>query len=204
MAHAHPATLLWHVRRLAASEPAGARTDYELLERFAASRDEGAFAALVRRHGPMVLSTCRRVLRHLQDAEDAFQATFLILARKAASIRRSESVGAWLHRVAYHLALRSRAGADRRPRAETRKDLTGSADPPAEATWREVQALVDEELQGLPEKYRSARVLCYLEGLTHEAAARRLGWSKGTLRRRLGQGRELLRRRLIRSASAVR
>src|SRR5262249_22196880 len=155
-----------------------------------------------RRHGPMVLATCRRVLRHAEDAEDAFQAAFLILARKAGSIRRSESVGGWLHRVAYRLALKARAGAARRRRPLARGEPMTFADPTAAAAGQEAQALLDEELQRLPERYRSALVLCYLEGLTQEAAARRLGWSKGTLRRRLGQGRELLRRRLIRRGLA--
>src|SRR6516225_7794703 len=185
MANAQAGTVLRHIHKLVAVHEAGQLKDHQLLERFAAGRDEQAFATPLQRHGPMVLGVCRRVLHHLHDAEDAFQATFLILARKAGSIRRSESVGGWLHQVAYHLAVKARASAARRasglnPEACNKQgDLMASADPMAAATWQEVRTLLDAELQQLPDNYRDALVLCYLEGKTHEESAHQLGWSKG-------------------------
>jgi RNA polymerase sigma factor (sigma-70 family) len=191
----HP--LVRHLRRLAATAD-GQAPDARLLERFALGRDEAAFAELVRRHGGMVFGVCRRVLQHQQDAEDVFQATFLILTRKANSIQRHEALGAWLHQVAYHLAVKVRANNARRQLHERREAAMPSDEAFAEVTWRELRGLVDEELGRLPEQQRQALVLCCLEGHTHEEAARLLGWSLGTLRRRLGQGRELLRTRLVR------
>jgi DNA-directed RNA polymerase specialized sigma24 family protein len=120
MTRANASAALRHVRRLLATERREGLTDAELLDRFLTERSQDAFAALVRRHGGLVLGVCRRVLRHAQDAEDAFQATFLVLARKADSLRRGEAVGGWLYRVAYRLALRARAGIDRRRAAEGR------------------------------------------------------------------------------------
>ena len=174
------------------------RTDRHLIERFLATRDEGAFAALVERHGPMVLGVCRRVLHHVQDAEDAFQATFLILARRARSIRRKESAGGWLYQVAYHVAIKTTTTAPRRPRLDDCEVDMSSADPMTQSSREEIHRLLDEELQRLPEQFRSVLVLCHLEGLTQDDAATQLGWSKGTLRRRLGKARELLRLRLVR------
>jgi RNA polymerase sigma factor (sigma-70 family) len=190
------ADLLRQVHRLMAVQTDHRLTDRQLLERFRAQRDEAAFALLVRRHGPMVLGVCRRVQRHEQEAEDAFQAAFLILARKAGTIRQTD-VGGFLYRVAYHLAVRARGHAARRRERDRRGEAMSVTDPLADVTWREVRSVVDEELQRLPEGLRSALVLCYLEGRTHEEAARLLDWSKGTLRRRLSQGRELLRVRLL-------
>jgi RNA polymerase sigma factor (sigma-70 family) len=190
------ADLLRHVHQLMAVHADDQLTDHQLLERFRLQRDEAAFALLVRRHGPMVLGVCRRVLHHEQDAEDAFQAAFLILARKAGAIRRIE-VGGFLYRVAYHLAIRARANTAKRRQRDKRREAMSAADPLTDVTWREVRHVVDEEVQRLPDSLRSAVVLCYVEGRTHEEAARLLGWSKGTLRRRLGQGRELLRTRLV-------
>jgi RNA polymerase sigma factor (sigma-70 family) len=195
MAGASP-SLLRHVHQLVASHPLDRLTDRQLLEGFAAKRDEAAFTQLVRRHGPMVLGLCRRLLGHEQDAEDSFQAAFLILARKAGSIRQTD-VGGFLYRVAYRLAIRARAYAAKRRQRDQRGGDMPAAAPLMDVTWREVRPVVDEELQRLPDELRSAVVLCYLEGKTHEEAARLLGWSKGTLRRRLDQGRERLRRRLL-------
>jgi RNA polymerase sigma factor (sigma-70 family) len=171
-------------------------TDRQLLQRFAEGSDPLAFAMLLRRHGPMVLGVCRRLLGHEQDAEDAFQAAFLILARKAGAVRQAD-LGGYLYRVAYHLSARARAGAARRKERERRAEATAPSGPADDVTWREVRAVVDEELWQLPAEARSALILCYLEGRTHEEAALRLGWSKGTLRRRLDKGRELLRKRLL-------
>jgi RNA polymerase sigma factor (sigma-70 family) len=174
----------------------GRLSDGQLLERFLATRDEAAFAALVRRHGPMVLGVCRRVLRHHHDAEDAFQAAFLVLARKAPAVRR-ESLANWLYTVAYHAALQARAaGARRRARERQVDEVPHPEVLPAEVQdWR---PLLDRELHGLPEKYRAALVLCDLEGKTRKEAARQLRLPEGTLASRLATARRLLAKRLAR------
>jgi RNA polymerase sigma factor (sigma-70 family) len=196
-------TVLRHVRRLAAARHAESTPDRTLLERFVADRDEAAFEALVRRHGPMVLGVCRRVLRHPQDTEDAFQAAFLVLARRAAAVRKSDSLGSWLHGVAYRVAANLRRDLARRHARET-----VVADPPesaaaAEVSWQDVRLALDEELARLPERFQAPLVLCYLEGKTRDEAARELGWSVGTLRGRLERGRDLLRSRLTRRGLAL-
>jgi RNA polymerase sigma factor (sigma-70 family) len=187
--------LLRDLCRLAARR-AGDFSDRELMRRFLTERDESAFEALVRRHGPMVLHVCRRTLRDEHDAEDAFQATFLVLARKAATLQRHESVGNWLYGVATRLALRARADAARRRDRERRATPKGGRDPLAELTVREAQQVLDEELIRLPAKYRASLVLCCLEGLTRDEAAQRLGCRPATLKSRLERARALLRRRL--------
>jgi RNA polymerase sigma factor (sigma-70 family) len=172
-------------------------TDGDLLECFVTRRDEAAFAALVRRHGPMVLGVCRRVLRNEADAEDAFQATFLVLVRKAASIRPAGRVGNWLYGVAHSTALKARASRTRR----LAKERTAAARPTQEdpaPTWEQLSALLDRELTTLPDRYRSAIVLCDLEGKTIQEAARQLGCPQGTVGTRLARGRRLLGRRLAR------
>ncbi len=188
--------VLRHIRGLMAVEHAGQVPDAELLERFTARREEAAFAALVRRHGPLVLGVCRRVLHNRHDAEDAFQAAFLALARHAGAVGRRGSVGGWLHRVAYHAAVKARARAVRREEHERRAEPRAAADPLAAVSGRELMALLDEELHRLPDAYRESLVLCYLEGKTRDEAARECGCSLGTMKRRLGRGRELLRARL--------
>jgi RNA polymerase sigma factor (sigma-70 family) len=193
MRHAS-AILLCHLRGLAA--PPAAVADAQLLERFAIRREEAAFAQLVCRHGPMVLGVCRRLLRCEQDVEDAFQATFLVLARRAAAIRKAGSVGSWLHGVARRVAAQARAEAACRATHERRCPAAAPADRADEITWRELRAVLDEELARLPEKYRGPLIQCYLEGQTQDEAARQLGWSPRTLRRRLERGRDLLRARL--------
>jgi RNA polymerase sigma factor (sigma-70 family) len=185
-----------HVRRLVATEGAAAPPDQALLERFVTQGDEAAFTALVERHGPMVLGVCRRVLWQEQDAEDACQAAFLILARRAASIRKRGSVGSWLHGVAYRVAGRLRRDRGRRSAREKPLHDVAQADTSAEVTWREVRAVLDEELRRLPESFRAPLVLCYLEGRTRDEAAAELGWKASTLKGRLERGRELLRARL--------
>lgn len=180
---------------------AAGENDDRLLERFLANRDESAFAALVDRHGPMVLGVCRRVLRDEHDVEDAFQATFMILARNARTIRRSDRVGPWLHGVARRVAVRAKvASTRRRDRERIGIDVepSGASSSSRDAERIELRAILDEELNGLPERFRAPLVLCYLEGLTHDQAASRLSQPVGTIRSRLSRGRERLRVRLAR------
>ncbi|HZY84573.1 MAG TPA: sigma-70 family RNA polymerase sigma factor [Gemmataceae bacterium] len=152
---------------------------------------------MVARHGPLVLGLCRRLLGNRHDAEDLFQATFLVLARRAGAIRKPQALSCWLHGVAYRLALKARAEAKRRRDRERQAPCPPESAEP-DLSWREVSALIDEELQRLPEAQRLPLVLCYLEGLTQDEAAHRLGWPRGTLKRRLESGRERLRARLTR------
>ena len=172
--------------------------DDRLLEDFVNHCDPVAFGALVRRHGPMVLRVCRSVLRDPHEAEDAFQATFLVLLRKASTIHDSSALGKWLCGVAYKTAARGRRKAARRREFERKwEDVSANDDAGTDPT-HDVRAVVREELDRLPEKYRAPLVLCYLEGLTHEEAARHLGWASGTVKIRLVRGRKLLRERLDR------
>jgi RNA polymerase sigma factor (sigma-70 family) len=178
--------------------PAAAnQTDRELLDRFLRQQDETAFAALVQRHGPMVLGLCRSILDHEQDAEDAFQATFLILVRRAGTIANPDLLGCWLYGVAYRTARKARGQVARRREQERQvASVTAAEEPPVDHAWRELRSALDEELNRLPEKYRLPLVLCYLQGLTNEEAARRLGWPPGSISYRLARGREMLRDRM--------
>jgi RNA polymerase sigma factor (sigma-70 family) len=194
--------VLHYLRRAAAVPPAGEPTDRELLDRFAARRDGEAFAALLQRHGPMVWAVCRRVLRHEQDAEDAFQATFLVLARKAGAIARPERLANWLYGVAYRTALKARSEAARREARERQVAAMPAAEPPDELAWRDLGPVLGEEVHRLPERYRAPFVLCYLEGKTNEEAARQLGCPKGTVLSRLSWARQRLRSRLTRRGLA--
>jgi RNA polymerase sigma factor (sigma-70 family) len=195
--------LFQRLRQLAITAPAVPTPDDRLLERFTGQSDETAFAALVQRHGAMVWNVGRRVLHDEHEAEDVFQAAFLILAQKAGTICRRQSVGSWLYGVAYHLAIRARANAARRQKlAHKAADRPGS-DPLAEVSGRELVQVLDAELQRLPERLRAPLLLCYLEGQSQEEAAEQLGWSKTTLRGRLECGRELLRYRLSRRGLAL-
>jgi RNA polymerase sigma factor (sigma-70 family) len=171
-------------------------SDAALVQRFAADRDEAAFAELLRRHGPAVLGVCRRVLRHDQDAEDAFQATFFVLARKAGTIRRTASVGSWLYGVALRIARKARVARERRPMAEI--ELANVAATDLEQSWSDLMPVLDEEIGRLPVKYRLPFVLCHLEGKTNEQAAREIGCPLGTVLSRLSRARERLRGRLVR------
>jgi RNA polymerase sigma factor (sigma-70 family) len=188
--------ILQHVHQLAAQRGGPPRTDRELLDDFAAHRDEAAFSALVACHGPMVLRVCRRVLGHEQDAEDAFQATFLALARHAGSIRAREAVANWLYGVAYRTAMKARRCAARRRSHEARlRERT--PEKAVSPTWDDVQAVLDEEIQRLPDPYRAAFVHCVLEGRSGPRAAA-LGVKEGAVWTRLTRARQLLRRRLTR------
>lgn len=185
-----------HSGRYAGSLVYDALSDGQLLEWFVHQREEAAFAALVRRHGPMVLSVCRRLLRNSHDAEDAFQATFLVLAQKASRLRQPELLANWLYGVAYRTALHARRRASRRSEREREVATPSTSSGESDIEAREVRRILDEALQGLPEEYRAPLVLCYLEGMTNEEAARRLGWPSGSMSHRLARGRELLRERL--------
>ncbi len=171
--------------------------DGELLERFG-SGDAEAFAALVRRHGPMVLGVCRRVLAHAHDADDAFQATFLLLVRKANTLRQPEHLGPWLYGVARRTALKAKALAEVRRRREAPLDDEPAARPSDDLAWRDLRPVLDDAIARLPAKYRVPFVLCHLEGLTNAEAARRLGCPPGTVATRLARAREQLRTRLTR------
>jgi len=173
-----------------------------LIGRFVESNDASAFEAIVARHGPMVLGVCRRSLRDPNDAADAFQATFLIFARRAGSIRDPSRLGGWLHGVAYRVAFRARREAARRPSVEA--DAIASDGPAAgdDLDRRERADLLHGEIERLPDRYRQPVVLCHLEGCTHEEAAERLGWPVGTVRGRLARGRDRLRERLTRRGMA--
>jgi len=202
---AHPATLLHYLRRFARALPsAGAlheASDAALLGRFVADHDERAFAALVERHGPLVFQVCHRVLGDVHDTEDAFQAVFLVLARKAAMVRPREALPAWLHGVARRVALKARSQRARRNRAVELLD-PGPPDtrpePPAELAVRERLGIVDEELARLANVYRLPVMLCCLEGRSLDEAARQLGWTPGSVKGRLERGRVRLRDRLTR------
>ncbi|HEX5270488.1 MAG TPA: sigma-70 family RNA polymerase sigma factor [Gemmataceae bacterium] len=194
--------ILRYLRRLAAPAEGG-RLDAELIERFVARRDGAAFARLVERHGPLVLGVCRRVLRNHHDAEDAFQATFLVLARKARLIRRRDALPGWLHKVAYRLALNLRASAERRRRAERQAPPSPQKLADDAITWGDLRTVLDEELDRLPEKYRAPLLLCCLAGRTRDEAAEQLGWTVGALKMRLERARQLLRARLARRGLTV-
>src|SRR5262245_4945493 len=193
-----PLSLILRYLRRRASATAGAASDGQLLARFASRHEEAAFAALMGRHGPMVLSVCRRVLPHAADVEDAFQATFLTLVRKAGSIRKQSSVAGWLYRVAYHAAIRTRARTARDRAREGRPDDRVAVQPTTEAAWRGIPEVLDNVQERQQEKYRAPLSRCYLEGQTHEEAAQQLGWPPGTVKGRLARARDLLRARLTR------
>ncbi len=184
----------------------GQLSDAELLERFAAGRGEAAeaaFAALVERHGKMVLGVCQRVLGNREEAEDAFQATFLVLARKAASIARREQLASWLYGVALRAALDARGRASRQKAREKRYGAMRPVEIPDPFVSNEVRVVLDEELARLPERYRAAILLCELEGLSRRQAAARLGISEGTLSSRLARAKVQLKGRLTRRGLAL-
>jgi RNA polymerase sigma factor (sigma-70 family) len=194
-------TLLRYIRRLVLPPSPDDASDAALLGRFIEARDEHAFAALVERHGPQVLQVCWRVLGNVEDAEDAFQAAFLVLARKAETVRPREALAAWLHGVARRVALKVRstrarhlrqAGSLAAPAADPRPD------PLTELSARELLAILDEEVQRLPEMYRLPVILCCLQGRSQEEAARQLGWTPGSVKGRLERGRARLHQRLVR------
>lgn len=190
-------TVLRYLRKMIAVEDSRALQDGDLLRRFVERRDEAAFAALVERHGPLVLAACRRVLHNQQDAEDVLQATYLVLARRANRIRRQDSVGSWLYGVAYRMALKLRGRQARQLECE-RRTAAEHRSRAEDMTWADLQPVLDEELYRLPDKYRAPILLCCLQGKSRDEAARELGWAEGAVKIRLERGRELLRGRLAR------
>ncbi len=197
------AAILRYVNRLVETQSGPAISDGQLLQRFAVHREEAAFAALLRRHGRLVWGVCRHILRHEHDAEDAFQATFLVLARRAASIRKGESVGSWLQSVAYRIALRAKKMAMKRQERERLTDTAEVRPAAPDPAWRELQAVLDEELQRLPGKYRAPFICCCLEGRSRKEAAVELGCKEGTVSSRIAQARRLLQERLARRGIAL-
>jgi RNA polymerase sigma-70 factor (ECF subfamily) len=195
--------VLQHLRRAALLRDGAGLTDGQLLEGFAVRRDAACFEALVRRYGPMVLGVCRRVLGNAYDADDAFQATFLVLVRRADSVVPRELVGNWLYGVAYRTALEARRVAMRRQARERQVNEMPHPQVEPEDLWHELQPLLDEELSRLPDKYRAAVVLCDLQGRTRKEAAGQLGVPEGTVSGRLTTARRILARRLARRGVAL-
>ena len=188
-----PADLIQYIRRLVTSVSTDPATDAALLEGFVQHRDEDAFAAILSRHGSSIMRLARRVLGDMHAAEDVFQATFLILARKAAVLEKDRSLGNWLYTVARNTALKAKAGAARRRDHERQVAPMRATQPATDSSRRELFPILDAELGALPEKLRAPLVLCYLQGKTNEEAARELGCAAGTLKWRLGRARDLLR-----------
>ena len=211
MGKGQPGSALRQLRALLAGGTTAALSDSELLERYKARRAESAeaataaemaFAALVDRHGAMVWGVCRRVLGDAHEAEDAFQATFLILVRQARSVRVDGSLGRWLYGVAHRVAIRARTESERRKCGVSRVAPQAIDDPAGEVERKEIDAVLSEELDRLPAKYRCALELCHLQGMTYDHAARQLNWPVATVKSRLTAGRLKLRQRLVRRGLA--
>lgn len=198
MAQPRAGAVLSYLRRLVAAPAGDDASDRRLVARFAATRDEQAFTALVERHGAMVLGTCRRLLSDAHAADDAFQATFLVLARKAASLQERGTVAGWLYTVACHSALKARAADQRRRQREREVPPMPPSEPASDALWRDLRPILDEEVRRLPDRYRTPFVLCCLEGKTNDEAAQVLGCPTGTVLSRLSRARARLRDRLQR------
>jgi RNA polymerase sigma factor (sigma-70 family) len=205
MGGGHSAAILRQLQRLFGGGSVSGLGEGALLERFVSRTDEEAFSAILARHGPMVLGVCRRLLNDPGDIEDAFQATFLVLVKKASTIQDREQLGPWLYGVSRRVAVRARARTARRDAKERRCGDVEEAmmGPDSKAERRELRAVLDDELGRLPEKYRSPIILCYLEGLTHDEAAERLRWPVGTVRSRMSKARDRLRTRLTRRGLAL-
>jgi RNA polymerase sigma factor (sigma-70 family) len=188
-----------------ACQPAelSALKDDQLLSRFFLEREDAAFGVLVQRYGPLVYGVCRRILPDSNDAEDAFQATFLVLVRKGGTLRDPGRLASWLYGVAYRTARKLKAKAALRTRSERQASEMPTKSDVSEMTYDELQAVLDEEISQLPEKYALPLVLCYLEGKTNAQAAAQLGWPEGSISRRLSRARELLRSRLARRGLAL-
>jgi RNA polymerase sigma factor (sigma-70 family) len=191
-------SLLRRLRRSLEVEAGDTLTDAELLQRWLEQRDQAAFEALVWRLGPLVLGVCRRLLYRTEELEDAFQATFLVLVRKAATIQRHSSLSGWLYQVAYRVSLRLRAGTNRRQQQEQPAIEEPAVPDSDDLLWRDLRPVLDQEIGRLPDRYRITFILCYLQGKTNAEAARELGCPMGTVLSRLAWARERLRDRLSR------
>src|SRR5262249_21792228 len=207
---AGPETLLRYIRGLARRRESDEWSDAALLSRFVEKGDEAAFTGLVERHGPLVLHVCQRILGNHHEAEDAFQATFLVLARKAASVRRPQALAAWLHGVARRAAFKARSA--RRRAGQLLSPLADGplhfqtdprSDPLADISVRELLGIIDEELERLPQVYRLPVILCGLESRSLEEAARQLGWTVGSVKGRLERGRARLHKQLVRRGATL-
>jgi RNA polymerase sigma factor (sigma-70 family) len=196
-------SVLHLLRRATPPYPNPEPTDNQLLERYVAHRDAEAFATIVRRHGGHVWSVCRHVLGHYQDADDAFQATFLVLVSRAATIRKTAALASWLHGVAYRTAQSARRARKDQGSPGEEPEAKVADQPVTAAALREVQAILDEEVGRLPERYRAPFVLCCLAGKSRAEAARELGWKEGTVSSRLAHARTALRQRLTRRGIAL-
>ncbi len=203
MASAQSAPLLHYLRRLAARQAGAGLSDADLLDRYGRLGDEEAFAVLVRRHGPLVFAACRRVLDNSHDAEDCFQAAFLLLARNARSRTMPRSLGPWLYGVALRTARKARGKAAQRRRLEARAARSPVVRSSDEGTWCDLRPVLDEAVGRLPEKYRTAFVLCCLQGVTVSEAAGQLGCPRGTVAARLARAKERLHSRLARQGVAL-
>jgi RNA polymerase sigma factor (sigma-70 family) len=195
--------VLRYLRHVAGAAPADDVADGQLLEQFLSRRDQGAFETLFQRHGGMVWQVCGRLLSEPSDIEDAFQATFLVLLRKAGTLERTRSLSAWLHGVAYRVALKTRHRAWQHRHKEGQGADMNPVSPAASCEWQELRPVLDAELERLPEKLRAPLILCYFEGKTNEQAAEALGWPIGSISKRLARARELLRQRLVRRGIAL-
>src|SRR5262245_11532949 len=200
MAHVGMQAVIDRLRRVIGAT-AGDDDDALLLARFAADRDAAAFERLLVRHGPMVRAVCARILRHEQDAEDAFQATFLALAKSAATIGHGSLAG-WLYRAAYHVALKAKARTGRRRECDGPADFAADGDPAVSAESRDLRAVIDEEVTRLPSRLRLPVVLCYFEGKSNSEAAAELGCPRGTIDSRLNAARAKLKGRFVRRGIA--
>jgi len=203
MATPRTSPLIRHIHQTAAALLAVAVPDDQLLERFAVRHEEAAFAALVRRHGPLVLEVCRRVLQDAHAAEDAFQATFVVLARKAGALKRPEALGPWLYGVATRTALKVRAQDARRRRCERQVAVAEAVERADDCVWHDLRPVLDEAVARLPEKHRVPFVLHYLQGITVAEVARRVGCPQGTIATRLARAKDQLRGRLARKGLAL-
>src|SRR5688572_19421537 len=194
--------VMQRIRQVVVEADSPCESDASLLTCFLSHRDACAVSMLISRHARMVWGVCSRVLGHRQDAEDAFQATFLVLLRKANTIHPRSMVGNWLHGVAFQTALKARATAMKRCIRE--RPTATLPEPPAKAQGdHPMLAFLDEELNRLPDNYRVALVLCDLQGKTRSEAAKELGWLEGTVASRLARGRQMLAKRLVRHGTAV-
>jgi len=194
---------LWHLRKLVRRRGSGDSSDGQLLDAFVERQDQDAFAQLLERHGPLVLGVCRRVVKDLHLSEDAFQATFLVLARKAGSIGAGVALGSWLYRVAFRAALKTKMRMLKQPLQASEACDMATEETMADSGLNELRPLLDEALDGLPEKHRAPIVLCYLQGKTRAEVAQVLGCTESTIKGRLELGKEMLRKRLQRRGLTV-